>query len=198
MCHHFTLPPLRQIQHYLKTDLQLPLTSSPLPALDPEIFPKSLAPVLLYDHHQLHLVPKRWGYPGRRPGQVIFNARVERFFQTRPSMWDQSFARQRCLIIAQQFYEYGQKTYQTQAGRRRHQEFSFASPHAPVTLIAGIYDQDHFAMVTTEPNAVMAPIHNRMPLVIEPSELRRWLFQNFTNLINRQDTPLSRQQLPEK
>lgn len=90
-------------------------------------------------------------------------------------MWDQSFARQRCIILAQQFYETDQ----------HRQGYSFASPDQPLTLIAGIYDGDHFAMVTTEPNQAMASVHNRMPLVLEPDELRRWLFQNFTNLLDR-------------
>jgi putative SOS response-associated peptidase YedK len=44
----------------------------------------------------------------------------------------------------------------------------------------------------------MRPIHNRMPLVIEPSELRRWLFQNFTSLINRDSISLSVQKQPHK
>lgn len=36
----------------------------------------------------------------------------------------------------------------------------------------------------------MAPIHNRMPLIITPSELRQWLFQNFTSLVDRKNIPL--------
>lgn len=65
-------------------------------------------------------------------------------------------------------------------------------------MIAGIYDQNNFAMVTTEPNSIMRPIHNRMPLVIEPQELRRWLFQNFTSLINRDQVSLQVQKIPRK
>jgi putative SOS response-associated peptidase YedK len=53
-------------------------------------------------------------------------------------------------------------------------------------------------MVTTDPNSDMRPIHNRMPLVIEPSELRRWLFQNFTSLINRDSISLFVQKQPHK
>ncbi|MCI1290396.1 MAG: SOS response-associated peptidase [Lactobacillus sp.] len=189
MCHHFTLPPLKQIQHYLVNDLQLPLIEPTLPVMPQEIFPKKLAPILLYQHQQLQLVAKSWGYPNPyHPQQVLFNARAERFFESRPSMWDQSFARQRCIIIAKNFYETDQHK----------QGYRFASPNQPLTLIAGIYDGDHFAMVTTEPNQTMAPIHNRMPLILEPSELRCWLFQNFTNLLDRSDTPLDKEQLPPK
>ena len=65
-------------------------------------------------------------------------------------------------------------------------------------MIAGIYDQDDFAMVTTKPNKVMAPVHDRMPLVLNASELRQWLFQNFTSLLDRSSFDLSRIQLPER
>ena len=65
-------------------------------------------------------------------------------------------------------------------------------------MIAGIYDQNDFSMVTTAPNKDTASIHNRMPLIIEPSELRRWLFQNFTSLIDRSDINLEVQKEPHQ
>ncbi len=53
-------------------------------------------------------------------------------------------------------------------------------------------------MVTTEPNSVMALVHNRMPLVVRPEELRQWLFQNFTKLVDRSNVPLSAKKIPNK
>ncbi|HSZ56541.1 MAG TPA: SOS response-associated peptidase family protein [Tepidisphaeraceae bacterium] len=32
-----------------------------------------------------------------------------------------------------------------------------------------------FTILTTEPNALMKPIHNRMPVIVPPSGYRRWL-----------------------
>lgn len=72
MCHHFTLPPLKEIQHYLTNDLQLPLIESALPVMPQEIFPKQLAPVLLYQHQQLQLVAKSWGYPNPYHPKQVF------------------------------------------------------------------------------------------------------------------------------
>lgn len=191
MCNQFKVPTLSDISKYLKSDLNLPLTT-PSFTLDKEedIYPNTEAPVLLYQDNKLQLVMKKWGYPSpvdnKKP---IFNARIERFYDAKPSMWDQSFAKQRCLIISKEFFESSKKTYQAN-GRTYHERFAFKNPAAPLTLIAGIYDQDHFSMVTTAPNKWMKPIHNRMPLVIAPTELRRWLFQNFTSLIDRQDFTL--------
>lgn len=192
MCNQFKVPTLREINQYLKSNLGLPLTT-PSFTLNQEqdIYPNNEAPVLLYQDHKLQLVKKKWGYPSpvdsKKP---IFNARIERFYDTKPSMWDQSFARQRCLIVAKEFFESSKKTYQASNGHTYHERFSFKNPSEPLTLIAGIYDQDHFSMVTTIPNQWMKPIHNRMPLVIAPTELRKWLFQNFTSLIDRNNFTL--------
>lgn len=67
-----------------------------------------------------------------------------------------------------------------------------------MTLIAGIYQGDDFSMVTTASNSTVLPVHERMPLVLKPSELRRWLFQNFTSLLNRSEYNLVRHQLPHR
>ncbi|MCT7689989.1 MAG: SOS response-associated peptidase [Lactobacillus crispatus] len=106
-----------------------------------------------------------------------------------PSMWDKSFAKQRCLILTEKFFEYAKTTHIAENGRKYHDRYAFRT-NQPLTLIAGIYDQDYFSMVTTAPNKDMAPIHNRMPLVVMPNELRRWLFQNFTSLIDRKSVDL--------
>ncbi|WEV44025.1 SOS response-associated peptidase family protein [Lactobacillus sp. ESL0684] len=199
MCNQFQLPSLSAIRKYLATDLHLPLVepAATLPQ-NRAIFPKDQAPVLIYQNQQLQLISKSWGYPSPINQQkVLFNARVERFFENKASMWDTSFAKQRCLIIADQFFETGKQTYIANQ-RRYHERFSFRNPDEPLTLIAGIYQADQFAMVTTSPNAVMSPIHDRMPLVITPQELRQWLFQNFSSLVNRSTTPLAASKLPNR
>lgn len=198
MCHQFSLPTLSEISHYLKDDLKLPLIKPDFSSEEQEIFPGQLAPVLIYQDQKLQLINKSWGYPSPKDGKPLFNARIERFYDSKPSMWDQSFAKQRCLIITSEFFEYSKKQYQANNGKSYHEKYCFADPDNPLTLVAGIYDQDHFAMVTTEPNSSMAPIHNRMPLVIKPEELRQWLFQNFTSLIDRKNFELKVKQVPKK
>ncbi|WP_297815243.1 SOS response-associated peptidase family protein [uncultured Lactobacillus sp.] len=203
MCNHYQLPTLKEIERYLKGDLHLPLIA---PSFEKqkfdkplEIYPKSAALVLLYQDDKLQIVPKKWGYPSPfKDNQVLFNARVERFYEAKKSMWDTSFARRRCIILASQFFEAGKQTYTTSQNKTYHQQFSFKEKDTPLTMIAGIYDQDDFAMVTTKPNKVMAPVHDRMPLVLNASELRQWLFQNFTSLLDRSSFDLSRIQLPER
>ena len=42
-----------------------------------------------------------------------------------------------------------------------------------------------FSIVTTEPNASVAPIHDRMPLVLGPGESSMWLGEGFATLKER-------------
>lgn len=198
MCNQFQLPNLAEIKKYLVSDLHLPLEepASNLPQ-DQTVFPKRPAAVLLYQNERLQLVNKSWGYPSPFDHQkVIFNARVERFFEGKRSMWDSSFAKSRCIIIASQFFESGHETYLASNQHTYHERYSFKSPNEPLTLIAGIYQKDNFAMVTTKPNATYASVHDRMPLVIKASELRQWLFQNFTSLVDRSQIELAASKLP--
>lgn len=198
MCNQFRLPNLAQIKQYLQEELNLPLIDPTINYETKDIFPNQTAPVLLYQNKQLQLVNKNWGYPSPVDAhKPLFNARIERFYEQKPSMWDKSFAKQRCIILSSEFFEYAKKTYQAKNGKKYHERYSFKTNHL-ITMIAGIYDQNNFAMVTTNPNQDMSPIHNRMPLVIEPNELRRWLFQNFTSLINRDHINLSVEKQPNK
>jgi putative SOS response-associated peptidase YedK len=200
MCNQFQLASKTAITDYLKKELKLPLVDNKMPAdlFAGSAFPKSWVPVLLYQDKKLQLVAKKWGYPNPYGGQPLFNARVERFYEAKPSLWDASFARRRCLILTPQFYESGTASYQTNNGKRYKERFAFAEPQVPLTLLAGIYEDDHFALVTTKPNQAMAPVHDRMPMVIRGQELRHYLFQNFTDLCDRSSLALSRQKLPHK
>ncbi len=40
-------------------------------------------------------------------------------------------------------------------------------------------------MVTTDPNAAVAPVHDRMPLVLRPHEVSLWLSGGYQALADR-------------
>lgn len=203
MCSHIQQPPIKEIEQYLKNDLQLPLVKPDFSTEQfetfTEVYPKRQALVLLYQNDQLQLQVKNWGYPSPfKPNQVLNNARIERFYEAKPSMWDQSFARQRCIVITSQFFESSRTTYTLENGKKYHEEFSFRATEYPMTFLAGIYDNDYFALATTNSNETVLAAHPRMPLVISPNELRRWLFQNFTSLIDRTNFLITRTLLPHR
>ena len=52
----------------------------------------------------------------------------------------------------------------------------------PVLFMAGFYnrfqDEDHFIILTTQANESVSPVHHRMPLILERSELEDWVYED--------------------
>jgi putative SOS response-associated peptidase YedK len=83
-------------------------------------------------------------------------------------------ARRRCLIPANGFYE-----WQT-AGKLKLPHLFTLRDEAPFAF-AGIWEPPEeetpatFAILTTTPNDLVAPIHNRMPVILTADAMPRWL-----------------------
>jgi putative SOS response-associated peptidase YedK len=108
-------------------------------------------------------------------GAKLTNARSETV-SDKPSFRD-AFARRRCLILTDGFYEW-----------RRDEEgktpFHIGMRDNSVFAFGGLWERwrepsgtmlDSFAILTTTPNAVMRPIHHRMPVIIAPEHYDHWL-----------------------
>ncbi len=61
----------------------------------------------------------------------------------------------------------------------------FQLPGARAFLLAAVHEGDRFSIVTTRPNASVAPVHDRMPLMLGPGESSVWLGPDFAELANR-------------
>ena len=70
-------------------------------------------------------------------------------------------------------------------GRPVKRQYAFAAPDGAPLLLAGVHDRGRFSLVTTEPNAAVAPVHNRMPLALEPGEAALWLRGVYEPLLDR-------------
>ena len=86
-------------------------------------------------------------------------------------------ARRRCLVIADGFYEWKRE------GRRRLPVYFTLKSEAPFAF-AGLWERRRSpegelvhscAIVTTRPNDLVAPIHDRMPVMLTPSLEDVWL-----------------------
>lgn len=120
------------------------------------------------------LIPRWWSEPlAKLP--TSFNARAEEL-EHKP-LWREPFARRRCLVPAT-----GWREFMGPARRKRSFQFHRGAPFA----FAGLWDRarteegvvDSFAIVTAAASPIVAPIHDRMPLVL-PNELQeRWLFSD--------------------
>lgn len=102
-----------------------------------------------------------WGFHpkwAKSKSQVLINARSETVFETRT--FSRSIRERRCLVPASGFYE-----WQT-IGREKHPYHITLKTGEPLTF-AGMFDSDgSIALMTIGPNAEMATIHDRMPVVL--------------------------------
>ena len=107
----------------------------------------------------------------------FINAREETI-EEKPS-FSESFQRRRCLIPADGFYEW-------QRTGKMSQPYYFQMKDAAPFTFAGIWDKWHCngrsvvscAIITTKANELMAPIHHRMPVILEPQSHDLWLDDN--------------------
>lgn len=156
-----------------------------LAAAPPDVAPRyNIAPsqpVLVIPNRTARLLrPARWGLiphfaADPRVGHRQINARAESL-AARPA-FRAAFARQRCLIPADGFYEW------QRGGRARTPFYVRAGDGEPLAL-AGLWDVwrppvgepiASCTIVTTRANARLAPIHDRMPVILPAAAWDAWL-----------------------
>ena len=135
-----------------------------------DICPADAAPVLVASSHGLECRWLRWGFPGFQNGKVIFNARCESALEK--PLFKEGILHRRVVIPAAGFYEWN----------RDKQKYNFYREGHPALLMAGCYrkyeDGDRFVVLTTQANASMEPVHDRMPLILDPGEAVDWLLED--------------------
>jgi putative SOS response-associated peptidase YedK len=144
------------------------------------IAPTQPVPVIFADHGVRHFRLMRWGLvPSwvKDPKQfsLLINARLESVNE-KPSFRG-AMKYRRCLIPADGFYEW------QKAGSARHPFFIRACNGVPFAF-AALWETwadkdggeiDTVAIVTTSANRTLAPIHDRMPVVVPPELFEAWL-----------------------
>ena len=121
----------------------------------------------------------QWGLAPLRSGEAgaarLANARAEGI-ATRPTFRD-AFRHRRCVVPASGFYE-----WRTIAGRKF--PWYFTRRDGAPLLFAGIWENPPssgdagpgtFALITTAPNALVAEVHDRMPVILPDENLAPWL-----------------------
>jgi putative SOS response-associated peptidase YedK len=129
--------------------------------------------VVRQDGDKRKLSPMRWGLiPHWATGITSgnFNARSERVTTT-PSFSDAIVSR-RCLVPADGFYEW------QQMGSVK-QPYCFEVGHGDLFGFAGLWDEwngkKSCAILTTAANPLVAEIHDRMPVILNPEKYDIWL-----------------------
>lgn len=162
--------------------------------LDPayDARPGAQVPAFVPDNNgQLTVVMLSWGFPLEGKQNAVFNTRIETALAqlegNRGGMWADAIARGRCLVPVRAFYEsHGTETVKSEkTGRPVRRQYRFRLPGARAFLLAGIQREGRLSIVTTAPNASVAPVHDRMPLVLGPGESGVWLGPGFAVLADR-------------
>ena len=128
------------------------------------------------------LTVMRWGFQpawlksdGQRPPPI--NARSESLLE-RP-MFRGSVAHGRCLIPADGFYE-----WKVVPGRKTKQPMYIRLKGSPLFAFAGLHVRgrddvgETCVIVTMAANEVLSPIHERMPVILDPEAEEAWLDPN--------------------
>ncbi|CAG0965500.1 SOS response-associated protein YedK [Myxococcaceae bacterium] len=144
------------------------------------IAPTQHAPVIVVSSGRRKLELRRFGLvpffaKDASIGSRLINARSESVAE-KPA-FRSAFRKHRCLVPADGFYEWKPE------GRRKQPYWMHRSDGAPFAM-AGLCERWHpdredeirsFAILTTAANALVRRIHDRMPAILAPEDLGRWL-----------------------
>ena len=135
-----------------------------------DIYPSQSATVITGRKPHLFAEEMSWGFPQYQTKGLLINARAETALE-RKSFRD-SVMHRRCIIPAKQFYEWDPDK----------NKVTFLRENQPVLFMAGFYnrfqDDNHFIILTTQANESVSPVHHRMPLILDRSELEDWVYED--------------------
>lgn len=148
------------------------------------VAPQTFQPVVRLNRHtgERELVLLRWGLipfwaKDAKIGLRSINARAENI-ATAPA-FREAFRSRRCLVPADAFYEW------QKIGARTTQPFAIAMKDNSPYAFAGLWERwrepasgqplETFTVITTDPNELLAPLHDRMPVILPQRDYSRWL-----------------------
>jgi putative SOS response-associated peptidase YedK len=150
--------------------------------------PSQLVPIVIAPDGRRRLLPARWGFRPlwARYGKIAPTHIRAEVVVTRQVFRD-TLRFTRCLVPADGFYE-----WKSIPGQRRKQPYYFRLKGETLFAFAGLYTPSDpkegvratCAIITTTPNKVTAPIHSRMPVILDPSDEGRWLNPFFVTPID--------------
>lgn len=155
----------------------------PLPLFENRynIPPTQDVPIVRLSNQKRELAIARWGLipswtkdPKKAP--LLNNARAETIAE-KPS-FRSAFKSRRCIIPASGFFE-----WRTEGKTKL--PFYFYRPDGRMLAFAGLWERwneiESCSIVTTEANEVMAPIHERMPVILGDNDYSEWLDPSIEN-----------------
>lgn len=147
------------------------------------VAPTDFQPIVRLDRDgQRELTVMRWGLVPywAKDSKIAFstiNAKSETV--TTSPTFREAMKRRRCLVPVEWFYEW-QKT-----GAKTKQPYAISLRDDSLFAFAGLWERwkdkakdqvlETYTVLTTDPNELLEPIHNRMPVILAPKDYQRWL-----------------------
>ena len=148
------------------------------------VAPQTFQPIvrLNRDSGEREIVMMRWGLipfwaKDAKIGYSTINAKAESI-ATAPA-FREAFRNRRCLVPADAFYEWQKIDAKTK------QPFAIGMKDGSPYAFAGLWERwrdpgtrealETFTIITTDPNELLEPLHDRMPVILEPKDYDRWL-----------------------
>lgn len=142
--------------------------------------PTQIAPILWERDGVREVLAARWGLIPpwvKDPAAFkanLFNARSETILEK--ASFKRPFKHQRCIVPASGFYEW------KRLGSQKQPYYIHPTDGEPLAL-AGLWERwgkgeesfASFTILTTAANALMRPLHERMPVILAPETFSEWL-----------------------
>lgn len=175
MCGRYTLSSqlreLARVFHLVETDAWDDL----LPRFN--VAPSQQVPIVVRGPQGNRLLRARWGFQpewSRGDGPRPINARADHV--ATGGLFRSAFRSGRCALLADGFYE-----WQDVAGSGPKQPWFVRAANGEPLTLAGLWTPERSdrpatcAIVTVAPNEVVAPLHDRMPAILDERGLAEWL-----------------------
>ena len=178
MCGRFTIT--RRDRAQLAADLGIPVSDLDDYAPRFNIAPTQPYFVLVTKYENRKAIPARWGLVNtwekdNKRAATRINARAETVDRAPP--FREAFMRRRCVVPADGFYEW-------RGPKNNREPLWFYPAGGGLLLMAGLYEawqcepdvwETTFTIITTTPNQTVAPIHNRMPVILGDRDADDWM-----------------------
>ena len=176
----------------LKIQFSVP-DDAPAPNFSPNwnMAPTHTAPIVRLEQGRRMIDLAKWGLlpfwaKDEKIAYNTFNARAEAM-TTKPAFREAWKHSRRCLVPVDNFYEWKKID---PAGKEK-QPYAIALPDRKIMALAGLWDTwkspagetvRSFTIITTDPNGEMAPLHDRMPVILSRAAWPRWLGEEEASL----------------
>ena len=180
MCGRYSLDSftLAQLANRFAATLTVDPSSTWRPSYN--VCPMTMQAIILQDDKSRRLGLTRWGWKRQfLKNRPMINARGEDILAEKTKMFTKALRERRCVIPAASFYE-----WKRDANDKPITPFAIGMREQPIFAMGGLWENENeegsvlaaHLVLTVQPNSVMAPIHDREPMILRTqADVDRWL-----------------------